>query len=374
MNGKHAICKSSKSEKISQSLAEELLSGVYGKSGDHFISVRELAKIKNISLVTAQRTVDKLRQKRLLYLYNLSNYITTGRISEESPLFKAINRGAKNSRDLPIIGVHFPRINNEFFATLLKEVVSVINRSGYMAMVMLSDGNAEMEKEILGRFISLGVSGVITCPNDDVLLKDIYSLYPLPVVYLAKRSSFYDSDYVAVDEINSAGYVAKHFIEMGYENFMYVGFEKNADKDYRLNSFRRELEKLGKAIPQENIILLKETDKFTIPGNAARAIANAKKPMGIFCFHDLVAIELLITAKKRNLRVPEDVGIVGFDNLDIAAKHSPTLSTVGYRFDTMANSAVKMLLDMIAQNEFEPSPPVLVRYALHIRESSRRKV
>lgn len=371
MNGKHTI---NKSEKISQVISEELLNGVYGKSGDHFLSVRELAKIKNISLVTAQRTVDKLREKRLVYLYNSTYYITVGRISEESPLFKAINRRTRNSRDLPIIGVHFPKINNEFFATLLKEVVSFIHKEEYIATVMFSEGKPETEKEILQRFISLGVRGVITCPNDDVSLKDIYSVYPLPVVYLAKRSSFYDSDYVAVDEINSAGYVAKHFIDMGYENFMYVGFEQNADKDYRLNSFKRELEKLGRAIPSENIILLREADKFTIPGYAASIISNAKKPLGVFCFHDLVAIELLIAAKKRNLRVPEDVGIVGFDNLDIAAKHSPTLSTVGYRFDTMASSAVKMLLDMILHEETAPKLPVLVRYALHIRESSRKKV
>ena len=82
----------------------------------------------------------------------------------------------------------------------------------------------------------------------------------------------------------------------------------------------------------------------------------------------------MIAAKKYNLKVPEDVGIVGFDNLDIAAKHNPSLSTVGYRFDTMASSAVKMLTELIGDKKNTPKPPVLVRYALHIRESSRKKV
>ena len=371
MGNKHS---NNKSEKISQTVSEELLRGVYGKPGEHFISLRELSKLKNISLVTAQRTVNKLREERLLYLYNRSYYITTGRMSAKSELFKAIEKRTANSYDLPIIGVHFPKINNEFFSTLLKEVVRFICEAGYLPAVMFSEGKLELEKEILQRFISLGAKGVITCPNDDKSLKNIYNIYPLPVVYLAKRSSFYNSNYVAVDENTSSGHVAKHFVDMGYESFMYVGFEQNVDKDYRMDSFKSELKKLGRTIPPENIILLKDTDKFTVPGFVSSIISSVKKPLGVFCYHDLIAIELLIAAKKQNLRVPEDVGIVGFDNLAIAAKHSPTLSTVGYRFDTMAGSAVKMLIEIIGENEYTSKPPVLVRYALHIRESSRRKV
>ena len=371
MDNKHT---NNKLSKVYQTVSKELLGGVYGKSGKRFISVRELAKLKNISLVTAQRTVDKLRKERLLYLYNRSYYITIGRMSEDSALFKAIDKRTKNSYDLPIIGVHFPKINNGFFSALLKEVVSSVRNAGFLPAVMFSEGKSELEKEILERFISLGAKGVITCPNDDISLKEIYSIYPLPVVYLAKRSSFYDSNYVAVDENTSAGYVAKHFVDMGYENFMYVGFERASDRDYRLDSFKYELEKLGKEIPPENIILLEGTDKFTVPGYVSSIISKAKKPLGVFCFHDLLAIELLIAAKKRNLKVPEDVGVVGFDNLDIAAKHSPTLSTVGYRFDTMASSAVKMLTEIISDKKNTPKPPVLVRHALRTRESSRKKV
>ncbi len=364
----------SKILKISQTVSKELLDGVYGISGERFISVRELAKIKNISLVTAQRIVDILRNKRFLYLYNRLYYITTGRMSDDSALFRALDKQTKLSKALPIIGVHFPKINNEFFSTLLKEVVAFIREAGYMPAVMFSDGKLELEKEILNQFISIGAKGIITCPNDDISLKDIYNIYPLPVVYLAKRSSFYDNNYVAVDDNTSAGHVAKHFVDMGYENFMYVGFEKNVDRDYRMDSFRRELEKLGRTIPKENIILLKGTDKFAVPGFVASTISNSKKPLGIFCYHDLIAIELLLACKKQNLKVPEDVGVVGFDNLDISAKHNPTLSTVGYRFDTMASSAVKMLTEIISEKDNIPKPPTLVRYALHIRESSRKKV
>ena len=363
-----------KFEKIFRQVSQKLLDGAYGKSGDRFISVRELAEMNDISLVTAQRIVDKLREERLIYLCSHAYYITVGRIGEDSALSKAIEKRTGNSHEASLIGIHFPKINNEFFSALLKEVVQSVRAAGFMPLVMFSEGKPELEKEILHRFVGLGVKAIITCPNDGISLKNIYNRYPLPIVYLAKRSSFYDSNYVAVDENTSAGHVAKHFVNMGYENFMYVGFEQDVDKDYRMDSFMRKLERLGRTIPPENIILLKETDKFAVSGYVSSIIANANKPLGVFCFHDLLAIELLIAVKKRKLKVPEDVGIVGFDNLDIAAKHSPALSTVGYRFDTMASSAVKMLTEIIAEKDNIPKQPILVRHALYIRESSRKGV
>ena len=272
-----------KLQKITQEVTRELLDGVWGSSGEHFISVRELARIKNISLVTAQRTFDNLRKERLLYLYNRSYYITTGRISERSALYTTIDKRTKSPHDLPIVGIHFPKISNEFFPTLLKDVIEAVRHEGYMPAVMFSNNDPELEKEILHQFIGLGARGVITCPNDGNQLKDIYSIYPLPVIYLANRNSFFDNNYVAVDDNTSAGHVAKHFVDMGYKNFMYVGFERNVDRDYRMDSFKRELEKLGQTLPHENIILLKETDKFAVPGYVSSIIASAKKPLGVFC-------------------------------------------------------------------------------------------
>ncbi len=359
-----------KSAAVAQRIGQEIERGEYGPSGSRFLSVRQLAETYNVSLVTAQRVMALLREEGLLTLYGNAHYLSSGRMTPDSPLQKQLESNVRTN----LIGIHTPEINNPFFSSLLNEVTKFVYKAGYTPLLMTSRRDPEREKAILHTFLTMGVKGVISCPNSGDYLQQFYKQYPLPLVFLANRFSSENQGFGMVDEEASAKHVADHMIEMAYENFMYVGLENARGSDARRTAFVDALREKGKTVPDENILCITDKDEFSIPYSVSRLIRGAKKPLGIFCFHDMIAVQVIILCEQLGLNIPEEIGVVGFDNLPIAKQCRPTLTTIAYRFDKMADSAVDLLLrKMKSPTEEQYKPKDFINHSLKIRESTRKK-
>lgn len=364
------MAKNSKSGLLLSKIKTQIASGTFGNSGERFLTVRELASEFSVSLVTAQKIIKQLNDCGVITLYGKSYFITTGKISPESQL--QLRLSTRQNDNNKLIGVHIPKFNNPFFSALLNEVTKSIYKLGYTPVVMCSNQTPENEKTILENFLNIGVCGVVSCPNNGEMLKKIYENYPLPHVFIAERFSTNNTNFAGVDNAAGAGHVAHHLIEMEYNNFIYIGADSDKGADKRRDAFVNTLNKYGFNIPDENIIYLKDNENFTIPYSVEQHIKSHAKPLGIFCYHDIIAVGVIMLCEKLGLKIPEDVGVVGFDNLPIAKQCRPMLSSIAYRFDKMAESAVNLLLQKIHRQP-ESKPQDFVNHSLKIRDSSRRK-
>ncbi len=362
-----------KTNLLVNTIEKDIQDGKLGKSGEEFLTVRELAKSYSVSPVTALHVIEQLKQKNLLSSLGKKTFITYGKIANKSALKKRLDKLPSRTYKLPLVGIHLPVIKNPFFSALAQEISSVLYKKGFLSVISSSDQDVDTEKEILNSFLNLGAVGVISCPNTNEVSLQYYNGYPLPTVYLASRSFQDEELFVMVNHEAAAKQVAQHLIEMGYEQFMYVSESNNAT-DQRGKFFIETLNSLGKSIPKENVITNSDSNQFAPSTQLVNAIKNAKKPLGIFCYHDLIAACAILACNKLSLRVPEDVGIVGFDDLSIAKQCRPTLSTISYRFDKMAETAVDLLLKKIkASGSFINSQLDYVNHYLTVRESSKRK-
>lgn len=361
-----------KSNLLAEKIRTQIIDGSFGNSGERFLSVRKLAAKYSVSLVTAQKIIKALSKSGVITLYGKAYFITTGKISPESQLQIRIEN--KHRGENKFIGIHIPKFNNPFFSALLNEIVKSVYNIGYSPVIMCSNQNPELEKSILEDFIKTGVCGVISCPNNSELLKGRYDNYPLPLVFLANHFSTDETDFAVVDNIACGKHVAQHLIEMEYKNFIYIGAESAKKTDKRGPSFIGALEKAGYTVPKENIIYLSDNENFTIPYSVAQHIKNCKKPLGIFCFHDIIAVGVVMLCEKLKLNIPKDIGVVGFDNLPIAKQCRPMISSISYRFGKMAEAAVNLLMQKInSEKDNKIKTKVFVNHSLKIRDSSRRK-
>ncbi len=360
-----------KAQSIAITIEKQLLCGELGKSGDKFYTVRELASIFNVSPVTAIKVFSILKEKNLIQCFGKHYFLTTGNTPPSSDLGKRLKKNASGKK---IIGVHVPEIENPFFSSLVEQINVSLAKNGYLTIISTSNNDCEMEKNILDNFINIGVQGIISCSNlGDSLLK-YYNSYPLPIVHLGNRFENEGESFVMVNDDLATKQVAEHLIEMGYKHFMYVGVEDQNNTDKRYTSFVNALEKNGKQIPIENVFRLSDYQQFSIPQSLLNTIKNCQKPLGIFCFHDVIAVNVITACQKLFINIPEDVGIVGFDNLRIAEQCKPTLSSIAYRFDGMASSAVKLLLEKInLPSNSNNNKLDYVNHYLTVRESSLRK-
>lgn len=348
-------------EREAEKISQEILDGKYGKSGEIFVTTKQLAKNRNISLVTAQRLMELLRKKYFIRLIGRKYYLAYKRAEKNTALDKLFS----NSK---FIGMHISNLNNPYFSLLATKAEYYARLNGFNVLIASSSKDATTEKKILDNFLKLRVAGLISCPKKDNNLNDIYEKYPLPYVFLSHKLDI-NNECIEVNNIDAAKVVAHHFISEGYTNFAYIKPDSLKNHDVRILGFQNQLESENFNLLPENILSI-DINNTGMDNIITTFLYKCPKPIAIFCFNDLFALKVVDSCKKLKLNIPVDVGIVGFDNLEISQKITPPLSTVSYRADKMAEMAILRLIEKI--NRRDNHMVTSVEPILMVRESSIR--
>lgn len=353
-----------KRERELESLSGQILNGEFGAPGERFMTTRELTEFCGVSLVTAQRIMTALKEKELIKLDGKQFYLSYGRLKKDSPLFRRRERSG-------LIGLHIVNLDNPYFSALGRAVETAAHERGYEVVISSSDYNAGEELKALRLFERLGADGVISCPSRGAEAREIYSRYRLPFVFLSGSVEGVDADRVLINNYVGGGNVAEHFIKNGYEHFMYIAPEAMKNKqDERLKGFAGELEKHGFFLTEDDVIY---TDAHSrLLGNyVGHLLSIRKKPIGLFCYHDMLAVEAVRICRQYGISVPADVGISGYDNLSLLRDAVPTLTSVDYRINKLVSAAVELLLRRI-NGDCGQSEEIFIEPILTVRGSTSR--
>ncbi len=357
-------------------IAEEIRSGKSGVSGDRFLTARELSAKYVLSPENACKLLSELSERHLLRLDGKNYYITTGRAAIGSPYEKRLSVSRRN-----FFGLILNTIDNPFFSSLAKELSVACDNAGYRLLISSARGDARLETGILDEFLELGASGIFTCPGMDAELVEIYSSCPLPVVSLGHDIGIPDCDTVLVDNYSAGAQVASHLLEIGCTRFAYVGIRDVIGDDPRINGFSDRLSKAGHGLSDDCVITAERLpDGWHDPESIAGSLGNLLhrlpegEKLGIFCYHDLLAVETQRFVKHwkagRRMRIPDDVAIVGFDDLPVTSEVTPQITSVSYRFVSMAKKSVGLMLDMLSDPAHKAGR-YEISSSLRVRESTR---
>lgn len=335
-------------------IQEEILQGRYGQPGDGFMTTRALAEQRQVSVVTAHNILTGLCAAGYLELRGKKYYLSHGRLMED-----------RNSRK-KVIGMMVPHLNNEFFSSLSDAVIATLRQKGYEVLVSSVSYDPEEEQKVLQLLLNLPVAGIIGCVPTLPENNSLYRNCPVPCVFLghaldkSKRSS------VQVNSFTVSQRVARHLVEEGYHRFLYIGTKNRPlENDIRFTGFQMQLKQSGFDLEALQV----SSDSRADDGLLTQTLEGISQSVGIFCYHDLIAAQVYRCCKSLGKRIPQDVGIVGFDDLSVATTLSPPLTTVQYRIGSMAEMTVKLILDSI-QDPNTPYDNYYVEPNLVIRESS----
>lgn len=348
---------------IFNNIISDIKSGKYGASGERFLTTAELAKQYMVSLVTAQHLMNDLKNKRFIRLVGKMYYITYGRVYKGTPYFDII----KNDKKL--IGIHITNLDDPYFAAMVSKIENEARAAGYHSVIMSSGYNAENEIEILAMFEDMGACGVISSPGIWEGTTELYERLTLSCAFIGRELKNAHISSVLPNSLLAAKNVAKHLVKMGYNEFAYIGMKISSDEDVRFSGFCEGLNEEGFKLAKENIILMENIDQDILRRKLNVFLNNVNKPLGIFCFHDLFAIQLVQICNMMKISIPKDVGIVGFDNLPMTLCVTPTITTVGYSYDVMAKQVVSMLLKQMDSLE-NKKEIYYVAPSLNVREST----
>ena len=361
---------------LTAQIAEEIRNGIYGPPGEPFVSVRALAAEHHISQESACKLLTALQKQYLIRLCGKHYYLSNGFVPPSSPYGTLLANTRK-----PLLAYICNRLDSPFFSKLAKLLSSTASAHGY-TLLTVSSNQFQHDGALVDEMLSLGVCGIIANPSITPQAHEVYKNCPLPLLTIGRDLSLDNADAVSVDNITAGKQAAEHLIEIGCSEFAYVGLEHFLDADPRLQGFREHLRACGMSLPEDRMIAIDEqrvdieSSHHTL-GQFHACLKNLPKgkKLGIFCYHDILAEEVIQKIKQtnhlqnRNYRIPDDIAIIGFDDLPIASSITPKLSTIGYRYDVVAKLAIHIIADYITNPEHVCEKHE-VHFNLVIRDSS----
>ena len=267
--------------------------------------------------------------------------------------------------------VLLPNIGNPFYARIVKGIEDVAHKNGYNVMLCNTDSDAERERMYLELLKSRLADGVIFMAP--VLGKEGLTEIgkSFPVVQCCEYTEGAQVSHVSIDNHAAAYKLTKHLISAGHQRIGMISCRGAVVSIMqRENGFKKALADSGIGFREE---LVKYGDySFNSGLRAANQFVSMKdRPTAIFAISDIMAIGALRSIRENNLKVPEDMAVAGFDNINFASMCNPTLTTISQPKYDMGCISMELLLRQI-RGELKEPKEILLEYEIIIRESTVR--
>ena len=278
------------------------------------------------------------------------------------------------SRKSRTIALMVPDITNPFFSELSKGVEDVAREYDYSVILCNSNNDPKQESQYLKSLERRWVDGIVFCRvTEDIFEESIPHFLEGKIKMIFLDRIPYDGDFpVARIEIDNfkAAYMATEFlIKLGHSQIACITGPLNTYiAQQRVNGYKKALQ--DNRISVDESLILEGDFKINSGIRCVDILLNKRIPFtAIFANNDLMAIGAIKALRKRNLRVPEDISVMGFDGIPLSEYIEPALTTVVQPIYEMGRTAARLLLEGIKKG-VEPKDHIVLDTRIEIREST----
>lgn len=293
------------------------------------------------------------------------------RISKKHKYIYNATAGDLSSKKSTVLGFLIPTTKNFVFGRSITAIQERAQEVGYSIMLGVTDYDKMTEKQLLQKFLERQVAGLVLtgfCIGQESFIKDLVER-GIPCVVRSDKLDDNTLSFVGFDNFKAAYKMTEYLIGLKHRRIgLIIGpFSKVGRVKKRLDGYKAALEKHG--IPYDPSLVV-EREPSLIEGKEAMVslLSLNQPPTAFFAASDWLAIGAIGAVKERGLRVPEDISVAGFDDIEVAAYIDPPLTTVRVPFNMMAEKAIEVLIEMI-QNGMDRSRQYCFETDLVIRKS-----
>ncbi len=272
------------------------------------------------------------------------------------------------------IGLLVLDVSNPFFTDVARGVEDAATAAGLAVILCNSDEKAERERRYLDLLEEHRVQGILITPVTGVNER-LHQLQRrgTPVVLLDRWASTRDHCSVSVDDVYGGELAAAHLVDRGHQRIAFVGGPFSIKQVHdRHDGAQRAL--LAAGLPASALTTVESPALNFASGRAAGAqiadMPSRHRPTAAFCANDLLALGLLQEMTRRQLRVPGDLAIVGYDDIDFAAAAAVPLSSVRQPRNQLGKSAAQLLIEETSEDREHSHRQLVFEPQLVIRVSS----
>lgn len=271
-----------------------------------------------------------------------------------------------------MIGLIVPEIASPYFAELASAVVSAAEARGWTMLVDESGGQPERERRLLDGNPSRLVDGLVLSPWSLTPRTIAQRASTVPLVLLGERSADGIADRVAVDSVAAARQATEHLASIGRRRIAAIGAQphlRNATARLRLQGYRAGLTGAGLAPSRRLEVPVRALHRADGVTAMARLLDAGAAPDAVFAFSDQLALGAMRLLADRGLHVPDDVAVIGFDDIEDGAYAVPSLSTIAPDKQQIAHEALACLAGRL-DDPARPARDVVAAHRLIPRQST----
>ncbi|MGG7186215.1 LacI family DNA-binding transcriptional regulator, partial [Clostridium butyricum] len=329
------------------------------------ITIQDVAEKANVSVATVSRVMNgnypvkaETRETVLKVIKEL-NYIPNMRARELT------------KQKSTTIGVVVPSINNMFFTELVYGIENELKTNSLSIILACTNGDSDEEQKCVNNLISRNVSGIIVAgPGTENIKAKFYDniSHKIPLVFI--NSEYMDSNisYVSNDEASGAKIALNYLLDNNHKDILFVRGKDSYSYDIKEKIYKEIMAKNFDSSKIINIGNGNTSDTVDNTMNIFLDILNNSSSTAVFACNDLMAVGVLNACKKLGIKVPNEISIIGYDNIPLSKFVEPKLTTMDQNMFFLGANAAQLLVEKIdCDNKF--SKRIILNNSLVERET-----
>lgn len=336
------------------------------------ITIEEVAKQANVSkgtvsaVINGKNSVNPATREHILKVMKDLNFRPRG-----------MARNLKNGDQVRCIGIIIKDLNYPFYTSIAAGAREYANSQGYSVIVASSENDHECEKKFTHLFSIKDIKGAIIAPivEGEAEIDHLFKLKRInyPFVLLEDVKGI-QANVVAIDNLSAIKTAVKYLIDNGHTKIVhFAGPPQSSHTQERIEGFRHAFSE-SPLIFNKNLIISIGSRHEEAYGNTMNYFKNRSRedyPTAIVCFNDQQALAVMTALKELNIRIPEDISIIGNDDIIYAKIYPVPLTTIRAPQREIGYKAAEILIRNIESPTALPNEKIVLNTELVIRESSR---
>lgn len=328
-------------------------------------TIGEVARLAQVSTATISRV---LNNSPLVHPNTREKVIRAIKELDYQP-----NRVARylRKKETQLLGIMIPDITNLFFASVVKGIEETAHEQGYEVILINTNYCRQRERDCFQALVERRIEGL--CFMSNYLDEDKLAWLDerqIPYIIISRSiTEREDVPFINIDNVRGGLDATRYLIGLGHTRIAMVAgdFQDKASSMDRITGYKEALQEAGLEFRPQ---YLKEGD-FTLAKGARltrELLSLPDPPTAIFAVSDMTAIGVIQTAIKAGYEIPQDLSVVGFDNLDIAGYYNPPITTIAQPINSLGQEAARILIKIIEEKTVNPKQ-ILLPHRLLVRKS-----
>lgn len=314
--------------------------------GEKLYSENDLTQMFGISRQTVRHAIGILEKEGEI-----------DRIKGSGTYISERKRERKRTKRVALIATY---TDGYIFPMLIQKIQSALFKEGYSVMVSFTDNEHMKERSILKEIIERDeVSGIIcepiktALPNPNIDLYKVLRKNGIPILFINSYYAELDIPHVSMNDVEAARILTEYLISQGHRDILAIFKLEDVQGHRRYAGYCQALYQHRITNQARRIVWIDNEEEKELELSMDKILKRAQGCSAILCHNDEIAFNLIKLLKKKKIRIPEDISIVGMDDTELATLGDVQLTTVPLQMDLLGKVAAKNLLQMIEDSDFD---------------------